>query len=56
MSQEWIKVCDERSLRNGDMLDFDFLGTKRFWFPKQTARYMLLTEYALTLTPTCLQE
>jgi nitrite reductase/ring-hydroxylating ferredoxin subunit len=21
---EWIKVCEEKSLKNGDMLDFDF--------------------------------
>ena len=23
MSEEWVKVCDEKSLKNGDMLDFD---------------------------------
>ncbi|MDQ3871997.1 MAG: non-heme iron oxygenase ferredoxin subunit [Thermoproteota archaeon] len=33
MSQEWIKVCDERSLRNGDMLDFDF-GDKKILVSK----------------------
>src|SRR5919201_6506061 len=21
--EEWVKVCDEKSLKNGDMLDFD---------------------------------
>jgi nitrite reductase/ring-hydroxylating ferredoxin subunit len=21
---EWVKVCEEKSLKNGDMLDFDF--------------------------------
>ena len=23
MPEEWIKVCDEKSLKNGDLLDFD---------------------------------
>lgn len=25
---EWIKVCDAKSLRNGDLLDFDMEGKK----------------------------
>ena len=28
MSQGWVKVCDEKSLKNGDMLDFDHDGKK----------------------------
>jgi len=28
MSEEWIKVCDEKSLKDGDMLDFDHGGKK----------------------------
>ena len=31
--EEWVKVCDEKSLKNGDMLDFDH-GSKRFFLPK----------------------
>jgi nitrite reductase/ring-hydroxylating ferredoxin subunit len=23
MTQEWIRVCDEKALKNGDLLDFD---------------------------------
>jgi nitrite reductase/ring-hydroxylating ferredoxin subunit len=23
MPEEWVKVCDEKSLKNGDLLDFD---------------------------------
>src|SRR3954452_22249846 len=30
---EWIKVCDIKSLKNGDLLDFDF-GDKTFLIAK----------------------
>ena len=23
MTEEWVKVCDEKALKNGDLLDFD---------------------------------
>lgn len=28
MSEDWIKVCDEKTLKNGDLLDFDYCGKK----------------------------
>lgn len=31
--EEWVKVCDEKSLKNGDMLDFD-QGTKKILIAK----------------------
>jgi 3-phenylpropionate/trans-cinnamate dioxygenase ferredoxin subunit len=31
--EEWVKVCDEKSLKNGDMLDFD-QGTKQILIAK----------------------
>ena len=24
MPEQWVKVCEEKSLKNGDILDFDF--------------------------------
>ncbi|HEX2168666.1 MAG TPA: non-heme iron oxygenase ferredoxin subunit [Nitrososphaera sp.] len=33
MSEEWVKVCDEKSLKNGDMLDFDH-GSKKILLAK----------------------
>jgi 3-phenylpropionate/trans-cinnamate dioxygenase ferredoxin component len=28
MSEEWVKVCEEKSLKNGDILDFDYSNKK----------------------------
>lgn len=28
MSEQWVKVCDEKALKNGDLLDFDY-GDKK---------------------------
>lgn len=28
MSEQWVKVCDEKALKNGDLLDFDYGGKK----------------------------
>ncbi len=33
MSEEWVKVCDEKSLKSGDMLDFDH-GSKKILVAK----------------------
>jgi nitrite reductase/ring-hydroxylating ferredoxin subunit len=33
MSQEWVKICNEKSLKNGDMLDFDH-GSKKILVAK----------------------
>jgi 3-phenylpropionate/trans-cinnamate dioxygenase ferredoxin subunit len=33
MSEEWVKVCDQKSLKNGDMLDFDH-GSKKILLAK----------------------
>jgi 3-phenylpropionate/trans-cinnamate dioxygenase ferredoxin subunit len=34
---EWIKVCDEKSLKNGDMLDFDH-GSKKILVAKAAGK------------------
>lgn len=33
MSEEWVKVCDEKSLKSGEMLDFDH-GSKKILLAK----------------------
>jgi 3-phenylpropionate/trans-cinnamate dioxygenase ferredoxin component len=33
MPEEWIKVCDEKALKNGEMLDFDH-GDKKILLAK----------------------
>jgi nitrite reductase/ring-hydroxylating ferredoxin subunit len=33
MPEEWVKVCDEKALKNGDLLDFDH-GDKKILLTK----------------------
>jgi 3-phenylpropionate/trans-cinnamate dioxygenase ferredoxin component len=33
MSEEWVKICEEKSLKNGDILDFDY-GNKKILLAK----------------------
>jgi 3-phenylpropionate/trans-cinnamate dioxygenase ferredoxin subunit len=37
MPEEWVKVCDEKSLKNGDLLDFDH-GSKKILVAKAVGK------------------
>jgi 3-phenylpropionate/trans-cinnamate dioxygenase ferredoxin component len=37
MSEQWVKVCEDNSLKNGDLLDFDF-GDKKILLARAGGR------------------